>query len=70
MTPCGVVATFSGLLRHRQRHISTDLNLYNNNYSRLYHLSAFVQFLTLREAAEDPAASVTTVGDGASSSTT
>jgi len=38
VTPCGVVATFSDLLAHRQRHISTDPNLYNSNYRRLYHL--------------------------------
>lgn len=70
VTPCGVVATFSGLLPHRQRHISKDLNLYNSNHRRLYHLSAFVHFLTLREAVEDTAASVTTVGNGARSSIT
>jgi hypothetical protein len=35
---------------------------------RLYLLPAFAHFLILREVVEVPAASVTTVGDGASSS--
>jgi hypothetical protein len=38
-----------------------------NIAGRLYHLPAFTYFLTLREAVEDHAASVTAVGDRASS---
>ena len=77
-----MVATFSGLLSHRQRHILTAPNLYKSNYRQLYHLHAFVHFVSLREAVlrnmtpyrppevlKDPAAaSIITLGDGASSS--